>query len=338
MNTGFFSQQRAPGKADEPAEQPVQILVFSVGEMQLGVDIEQVSYLVRMVEITPVPEARPHVEGVIDLRGQVVPIISLNRLFGQACATSPLDMHILIGSIGGRHIGLTVESVSDLYHVSPEHLQPAEQTSGAASLFRSVARVDNGIVFVLDLNKIVELQGTVDWGAAAESAAPSSASPEVRAALRQRTAVLREAGTEEEVLFKGFLIIGLGNEKYAIERSEVEKIVVVTDIASVPGTAEHFAGLTNFAGDICWVVDLKKLLGLRPTLPGNEERIVVLNYNGARFGFLADTVFDVANIPASAVRPAVTASERTEGSFVSEEIYWQDELIGVLDLSKLCQN
>jgi len=111
---------------------------------------------------------------------------------------------------------------------------------------------------------------------------------------------------------------------------------MVSDLVQVPGTSDHFAGMINYAGDILWMLDLKKLLALPATLAGNDERMVVLDYARAKFGFLADAAYDVVSFPASAMRPALASEEKAKDDYVAGEIYWREELIAILDFSELC--
>jgi len=340
MKATALAKQPKPTEPERGSPHGMEIVAFDVGDTRLGVDIQQVSYLVRMVEVTAVPCSPEHIEGVIDLRGLVVPVVSLHRLFGWPRPTKVLDTYILIADSNSKPIGLTVESMSDLYEVDTDQLDQPDETHHMAAFFSYVARLDDGIVFVLDLERTAALVEAPDVGLdpiREEEAAETEVSSEVRTLLRQRAVALRQAVAEEDVEFKRFVAFALGNEKYAIDGSHVEKVVVVPDIVPVPGTADHFGGMMNYAGDILWVLDLKKLLGLPTTLAGNDERVVVLNHHGAKFGFLADAVFDVANVPTSAIRPALAATEKAKDEYVAEEIYWRDELIAVLDLSGLCE-
>ena len=339
MNAMTMAKQPEP-KAEDGSARGMQIVAFDVGGTRLGIDIQQVSYLVRMVDITRVPCSPEHIEGVIELRGQVVPIVSLHRLFGWPRQGNLLGMYILIGDANSKPVGLTVESMSDLYDVGRDQLEEPDDGHRLATLLSWVAKLDDGIVFVLDLEKIGSLGEATDFGVTLarekEEADKEDVSSEVHAVLRRRADALRQAVAEEDVEFKRFVTFALGNEKYAIDGSKVEKVLLVPEVIPVPGTVDHFAGMMNYAGDILWVLDLKKLLGLPTSLAGNDERVVVLNHHGAKFGFLADTVFDVVNAPTSAIRSALAGAEKAKDDYVAEEIYWRDELTAILDLTGLC--
>jgi len=341
MNAVAMAKQPEAPELERGLVHGMQIVAFEVGGTRLGVDIQQVSYLVRMVEITQVPRSPEHIEGVIDLRGQVVPIVSLHRLFGCPRSAGLLDSYILIADAGSKPIGLTVESMSDLHEVGTDRLERPDESHRMAAFFSHVARLDDGIVFVLDLEAIGSLGEAPDVGPSLSrektEAERQDVSSEVQAVLRQRALTLRQAVAEEDIEFKRFVTFSLGSEKYAIDGSKVEKVLLVPDIVPVPATEDHFSGMMNYAGDILWVVDGKKLLHLPTTLAGNDERVVVLNQHGAKFGFLADMVFDVVNVPTSAIRSALAGAEKAKDDFVAEEIYWHDELIAVLDLTGLCE-
>ena len=325
--------------------QDMQIVAFDVGDLRLGVDVQQVSYLVRMIEITRVPCSPEHIEGVISLRGQVVPVVSLHKLFGWAPPRNPLETYILIADTNTKRVGLTVESMSDLYDVRRDQLEKPDETHRLATLLSYIVNLDDGIVFVLDVEQIATLGKMPDFasGPAPEDKATEDkateqeeVSSEVQTMLRQRAIILRQTVAEDDVEFKRFFMFGLGDEKYAIDASNVEKVLTVPDVVPVPGTQDHFAGMMNCGGDILWVLEIKKLLGLPATLAGNDERVVVLSHHGAKFGFMADVAFDVVNVPTSAIRPALAGTEKAKDDYVVEEIYWRDELIAILDLSGLC--
>ena len=331
-------------QATEPARplpESIQTVAFNIGGNRFGVDIQQVSYISRMVEITKVPRAPQYMEGIIDLRGQIVPVMSLQKLFGWSRPSNVLDMYILVGHDPAKPMGMTVDSVTTLTDVNREQLESPSQTDQLAALLSWVAKLDDGIMFILDFDK---LSGLKDSPEVAEKLAPrDGADPQaeipanVQAVLRQRALDLKQSAAEDEVELRQFFVFILGSEKYAIDIQNVQKVLPVPEVTPVPGSPDHFTGMINHAGDILWVLDLKKLLGLPSSFAGNDERIVVVEYGKAKLGFLADALCDVADFPTSAIRPALASAEKMKDDYVTGEIYWQDELTAVLDFSELCQ-
>ena len=328
----------------EPAKElppSMQAVAFSIGGTRFGVDIRQVSCIVRMVEITAVPRSPAYMEGIVNLRGQIVPVVSLHKLFGWPLPANVLDMYIVVGESGSKPVGLMVDSVTDLSDVDGELLEGLSETDRLSAILSWVAKLDDGIMFVLDFEKIARLKDASDLAAELApphgegEAAQAGVSSDARATLRQRADALRQGAAEEDVELRQFFSFALGNEKYAIDIRSVQKVLVVPEITRVPGTSDHFAGMINHAGDVLWVLDIKTLLTLPASLAGVDERIVVVEYGKSKFGFLADSMCDVVDFPSSAIRSALASTEKAKDDYVAGEAYWQEELIAILDFSSL---
>jgi len=331
----------APETPLQPPPESIQAVAFNIGGNRFGVDIQQVSYISRMVEITKVPRAPQYMEGIIDLRGQIVPVMSLQKLFGWSRPADVLDMYILVGHDPAKPVGMTVDSVTTLTDVNREQLESPSQTDRLAALLSWVAKLDDGIMFILDfdrLNTLKDAPNLAEGLAPRDGLEPEPETPaSVQATLRQRALNLKQSAVEDEVELRQFFVFILGSEKYAIDIENVQKVLPVPELTPVPGSPEHFTGMINHAGDILWVLDLKKLIGLPSSLAGNEERIVVAEYGKAKLGFLADAVCDVADFPTTAIRPALASAEKMRDDYVTGEIYWQNELTAILDFTELCQ-
>lgn len=139
-----------------------QIVGFLLGDEEFGVDILQVQEIIRMVEITKVPKSPSFVEGVINLRGRVIPIVDLRKRFNLEVSTDGLT-RIIIVSIKNRRVGFIVDSVKKVIQVEKRALREAPPIStGVDSTFiLGVAQVEERLLMILDLNKLLSLQETV---------------------------------------------------------------------------------------------------------------------------------------------------------------------------------
>ena len=110
--------------ADEHSHQ---FMTFTLGAEEYGIDIMVVREIKGWTETTTVPNAPPHVRGVINLRGVVVPIFDLRARFGMG-QTEPTKMHVvIIVSDNARTVGLLVDTVSDIISVSQESIRPVPE-------------------------------------------------------------------------------------------------------------------------------------------------------------------------------------------------------------------
>ena len=135
----------------------LQLVTFSIGEEEFGVDILKVQEIIRTMEITKVPRAQDFVEGVINLRGKVIPIIDLRRRFG--LDSKPHDKHtrIIVIEINNMIVGFVVDSVSEVLRIPAGTVEPPPPVvAGVESEYISgVGKLQDRLLILLDLDKLL---------------------------------------------------------------------------------------------------------------------------------------------------------------------------------------
>src|ERR1700704_6616574 len=101
-----------------------QLVVFQLGAELYGVDIARVHEIIRLQTITRVPRAPSFVEGVINLRGKVIPVVDLRRRFGLPLAEHTRAPRTVVVEIGDQVVGIIVDSVSEVLRISPSTIEP----------------------------------------------------------------------------------------------------------------------------------------------------------------------------------------------------------------------
>jgi purine-binding chemotaxis protein CheW len=134
-----------------------QVVSFKLGPEEYGVDIAQVQEINRMVAVTHVPRAPVFMEGVINLRGQLIPIIDLRTRFGMPRADRSKNTRIVVTEVGGKRIGMVVDSVSEVLRLPVDAVEPApDMIAGIdTDYIRGVGKVDDRLIILLDLAKII---------------------------------------------------------------------------------------------------------------------------------------------------------------------------------------
>ncbi len=142
----------------------LQLVTFSIGSEEFGVDILKVIEIIRTMEITKVPKAPAFVEGVINLRGLVIPIIDLRRRFGLAEKAGDSDTRIIVIEINGMSVGFVVDSVSEVLRIPANTVEPAPPVvAGVDSDYISgVGKVED---ILLDLDKLLSADDLESLGA-----------------------------------------------------------------------------------------------------------------------------------------------------------------------------
>jgi purine-binding chemotaxis protein CheW len=142
---------------DKGIEKTVQMVGFKLDKEFYGIDIIQVQEIIRMHEITMVPRTPPFVKGVVNLRGKVVPIISLRERFGIKEIEPTKETRIIIVRIDVGVIGFIVDAVSEVIRISERLIEPppATATNIETEYIKGIGKLEDNLLIVLDLNKVL---------------------------------------------------------------------------------------------------------------------------------------------------------------------------------------
>jgi purine-binding chemotaxis protein CheW len=121
----------------------IQLVSFHLDNEEYGVEVLKVREIIRMVNITHMPNTPPFVEGIINLRGKVIPIISMRKRFGLNDAENDHQTRIMIMDVGGELVGFTVDAVSEVIRVSASEIQPSPSVASSGVGQEYIAGVIN---------------------------------------------------------------------------------------------------------------------------------------------------------------------------------------------------
>lgn len=138
----------------------LQLVTFSIGEEEFGVNILKVQEIIRTMEITKVPRAPQFVEGVINLRGKVIPIIDLRSRFGLASIPVDKDTRIIVIEINNIIVGFVVDAVSEVLRIPATTVEaPPPVVAGVDSDYISgVGKLKDRLLIMLDLDKLLSTE------------------------------------------------------------------------------------------------------------------------------------------------------------------------------------
>lgn len=138
----------------------LQLVTFSIGEEEFGVNILKVQEINRTMEITKVPRSPEFVEGVINLRGKVIPIIDLRRRFGLSSKPEDKDTRIIVIEINSVIVGFVVDAVSEVLRIPASTVEPPPPVvAGVESDYISgVGQLKDRLLIMLDLDKLLSTE------------------------------------------------------------------------------------------------------------------------------------------------------------------------------------
>ncbi|KIH78172.1 hypothetical protein GFER_01080 [Geoalkalibacter ferrihydriticus DSM 17813] len=136
---------------------------FRLGDELYALDIMKIREIIKPQKLTPVPKAPAFIEGVINLRGAVIPIVDLRRRFELPVGVLQNKARVIICSVAGKIIGLLVDEVTEVRNFTREEVQPAPQfmQERETDFILGVCRLRSSLVIILDLEKILSHQEVI---------------------------------------------------------------------------------------------------------------------------------------------------------------------------------
>ncbi len=142
----------------------IQLACFKVGPELYALDIMKIKEIIRPQKLTSVPKAPSFIEGVINLRGAVIPVADMRKRFDQPISEENRKNRIVICSLSGKIIGLLVDEVTEVKRYSRQEIAPAPQfiQGPQADYFLGVARRGDDLVLLIDLEKVLSTNEKIE--------------------------------------------------------------------------------------------------------------------------------------------------------------------------------
>jgi purine-binding chemotaxis protein CheW len=274
-----------------------QFVTFVVGQEVFAVDLAPVQEIIRVPTMVGVPLAPASLEGLANLRGRILPIISLRRIFRfEERAYDDSTRAVVIDL--GQPLGFVVDRVASVVSVdrtqieSPVAIKSTVNTDLLCGLLKDVG--GHKLIMVLDFGRLIAAQ-FADFPRTAGEAArgPVRAAGGVPEGRAQPDAV----GAERQ-----FVSFELAGQEYAISIDDVQEIVhVPEDIVHVPHTKSQVLGVMTRRNRLLPLVSLRRMFGLPDRDSDDASRIVVVSLGGASVGVVIDCVNQVLRVARTAV-------------------------------------
>lgn len=142
---------------EQKIEKEIQLVVFMLDDEEFACNISDVREVLKMVRVTPLPQSLKFIEGVINLRGEVIPIIDLRKRFNLPEADYSERSRIIIVEVGANQVGLIVDEVSEVLRFSSSQVQasPSGISGGDSELIVGVGKLEQRLLIILNLEYIL---------------------------------------------------------------------------------------------------------------------------------------------------------------------------------------
>jgi len=141
-------------------------LTFRLGNEDYGIEIRYVTEIVGMQKITEVPDMPPFVKGVVNLRGQVIPVLDMRLRFHMESRPYDERTCIVVVNINGAQVGLVVDTVNEVRNIDDEQISPPPKTAGAdsAQYIQGMGKVNEEVIILLEGQRLLYEHELVAFG------------------------------------------------------------------------------------------------------------------------------------------------------------------------------
>ena len=149
------SAQSAWAKADAGHRS---LVVFSLDDQRYALPLDGVARVIRVIAITPLPDAPAIVLGIIDLGGVVIPVIDTRARFDHPARDMRLSDHLVVADTGMRTVALLVDETTWVMHASPECLVSARDILPGLQAIEGAVKLEDGLILIHDLERLLSLE------------------------------------------------------------------------------------------------------------------------------------------------------------------------------------
>lgn len=294
----------ADGGEQDADDQIFEMVSFVVDEQEYALPIDEIQEIVRVPDaVSEVPNAEHRVLGVMDLRGGLLPLVSLRRVFGLPQERLDESSRIVVVSLEDAEshrrmpVGVVMDTVREVLRVPRDLVDELPQFVGGSSAteVESVCRLDGGdrLVSVLSAERLFS-------GAGLRAAVESYDRDE-----KAEESMGDEQSDDWTDTDDPLVVFRIAAEEYCLSVDAVQEIIRVPEaLIKVPQALAFVEGLVNLRGTVLPVIDLRARLSLVRSERDDLQRIVVVIVDGVRTGFVVDAVVEVLKLEHGTLEPA----------------------------------
>ncbi|MEA5467961.1 chemotaxis protein CheW [Spirulina sp. 06S082] len=339
-------------------------LTFYLGQSIYGIETSAVEEVFFLPEVTPILEAPREIVGLINLRGEILPIVDIYLRFGYHPLAYSLTDSIIVIRYRTRRIGIIVNQVREvktfpITDISKNLGYNREEEEKEISLQKGIARTEDNIVVLLNpesltltakkngdrdsenllninINELEELKRESEQELQELRLFLPNISPEERAVLQERSLALM---SQNELLdthhFIPLAIISLGTEIFGIDLKIVREFTDVLKITPIPCCPSHIVGNINLRGEIITLIDICGLLALPWSKQSSQTKVVIVDLESLVIGMIIDEVFDVLLLDPAKISSIPTAIHSVKDEYLQGATTYREKMLGLLDLAKI---
>ncbi len=260
-------------------------VVFRVEEEEFALKVSDVKEIIRIPQVTKLPNLPEYISGLCSLRGGLLPVIDCRTLFGMPKQNFSENSRIIVTDIYGKNVGLISDKVLEVIDVDEAAVKepPASFKGINGGVLNGIIILEDGkrVLMQLAAEKMINVDGIYE----AMREHPSSVDN-----LGYSQVHVHEDEEEQIVIFN------VGTEEYAFNIDHVKEIIRLPEVLKVPNTADYIEGVFSIRNELMAVINMRKLLGREGQQLDEQSRVIIINNGNYSYGLIVDRVSNVVQV------------------------------------------
>lgn len=344
--------------------------IFTFNNLLYGIQTNLIEEMFYLPEVTPVPELPHDIIGVVDVRGNIIPIMDLNRRFGyQSSGDYQLSDSVIIVSWNNLQVGIIVNNINQIVNIFPDEITPElsyDQTivkNQEERFIDAVATKGDKLILLLNLEKILNYIESQDIqvdqknlkqdnsklylgddylgeGEGTNQKKSSIFCPNAtiyeRDILQQRAINLgKVVRNKKSKQTRPVAVIILNNELFGVDLDMIREFTQIEKITPIPCTPKHLLGNFNLRGEIITLIAIRGFLNLPLKGFNNNLQIMIIEIQGIKLGITIDDIYDVIFLNPKKILRNTTRFAEINDDYLEGVAYDRGKMIAVLNLPAL---
>jgi purine-binding chemotaxis protein CheW len=320
-------------------------LNFMLGNESYGIDVIQIREVIEYNQInnlTHIPMVQDSILGVINLRGDIIPIIDLSMRIHNDKITITENTCVIVIDVPADDeivpVGAMVDKVNGVFNLSKEEISsiPDFGIKINYEFIMGVSRVDSSFIILLDIDKVLNPDELSNMAAVEIDLAGLLALRGVNSekSIFGDSAMVKSAAGDY-VDIHNFVTLAVGQETYGIDIMNITEIIHISKMTSLPNSLPFMKGVTDVRGKMVPVVDLRMRCSLEAKEYNKKTFILIARVDNFLIGLIADTVLNVIKFPVDKIQYPPHYSARIDSDFIEGLLQIKEKVIILLNIKKI---
>jgi len=283
------------------------VIVFQIGKQNFAFSLDNVKEIIKVPSITPVPLTKSHVAGLINLRGDVIPVLNLREKYRIESYIKSEDARIIIIEKNNVKIGMLVDKVLNISSIDQSQVNECKVTTLEEVKAVIKQKEEDKLITFIDTDKILE----------------ENLELSVFQKINIESSISETDETEQKVLKQErYILVQIDGQNYALNIANIQEIIRFSDFSTVPSESDDVLGIINLRNEIIPIINIQKLLKAESKEIDDETKIMIAYNSGFKFGFIVDKILSVISVNEYEIKPLPTIANYKDiftGTIKSDE-------------------